>query len=267
MDESITLIFEQPFKANDLAAILPLSAKNSPLAPKKTILRQGSNFAAPLPVGTNFSLREPNKKAILQVIGNFTLPCESTHAVEGYFVKMVTDFQVSTTQFSLEKDGYSLAWLTLSDRGACGLREDLSGPTIQKVIGETIKITYAQGLIIPDDPLELKAKLTTLALRDQYDLIITTGGTGLTSRDITPETTAQVLDYTLPGFMQAMMAASLNKTPTAILSRALAGVLHRSLILNLPGSVKAVTENLAAVLPALPHALAKLHDDPRPCGG
>ena len=113
----------------------------------------------------------------------------------------------------------------------------------------------------------LRALLTELALSQAYDLICTTGGTGLSPRDITPQVTEALLDTSLPGFSQVMLAASLAKTPHAIISRAAAGVLGQSIIINLPGSRKAVMENLAAVLPALPHALAKLQGDPADCGG
>ena len=114
---------------------------------------------------------------------------------------------------------------------------------------------------------ELRALLVDLALNQGYDVICTSGGTGVGPRDISPQVTSAVLDYPLPGFSMAMMQASLAKTPHAAISRAVAGVLGQSIIINLPGSRKAVVENLEAVLPALPHALDKLHGDPADCGG
>ena len=100
-----------------------------------------------------------------------------------------------------------------------------------------------------------------------YDIICTSGGTGVGPRDITPQTVAPLLDLELPGFATAMMLESLKKTPHAAISRAVCGVLGPSIVITLPGSRKAVLENLAAVLPALPHALDKLHGDPADCGG
>lgn len=165
------------------------------------------------------------------------------------------------------KEGLSLAWVTLSDRGARGQRTDLSGPAIAVAVGAALPLCHCQGFLLPDEPQELRALLTDLALNQGYDLICTTGGTGLSPRDTTPQVTAALLDMPLPGFTQAMLAASLAKTPHAVISRAAAGALGRSIVINLPGSRKAVVENLAAVLPALPHALAKLQGDAADCGG
>lgn len=143
----------------------------------------------------------------------------------------------------------------------------MSGPAIAEIIGADLPLCHSQGFLLPDEPGPLRALLTELALGLEYDLICTTGGTGLSPRDIAPQVTAALLDLPLPGFSQAMLAASLAKTPRAALSRAVAGVLGRSIVINLPGSRKAVLENLAAVLPALPHALDKLHGDSADCGG
>lgn len=172
-----------------------------------------------------------------------------------------------TARLEVCKNGRSLAWITLSDKGSQGLREDLSGPAIAEIIGADLPLCHSQGFLLPDEPGPLRALLTELALGLEYDLICTTGGTGLSPRDIAPQVTAALLDLPLPGFSQAMLAASLAKTPRAALSRAVAGVLGRSIVINLPGSRKAVLENLAAVLPALPHALDKLHGDSADCGG
>lgn len=168
--------------------------------------------------------------------------------------------------FLAEKRGFAAAWVTLSDKGARGAREDEAGPLIGRMLGEALPLALTRGYILPDEPLLLRALLSDLALHQGFDLVCTTGGTGLSPRDRTPEATEKVLDYPVPGMAQAMMAASLAATPRAMLSRAVAGVAGRSLILNLPGSPRAVRENLAAVLPALAHALAKLGGDAADCG-
>jgi molybdenum cofactor synthesis domain-containing protein len=123
-----------------------------------------------------------------------------------------------------------------------------------------------QGYLLPDEGAALKALLTDLALTQRYDVVFTTGGTGLGPRDVTPEATLAVIEKRLHGFEQAMMAASLCKTPHAVISRAVAGTLGTCIIINMPGSRKAVLENMQAVLPALAHASAKLRGDKADCG-
>ena len=116
--------------------------------------------------------------------------------------------------------------------------------------------------IIPDDFQTIKDLLTAWTDRDGLDLILTTGGTGFSPRDITPEATRAVIDRAAPGLAEAMRASSLKITPHAMLSRAIAGIRKRTLIVNLPGSPKAATENMAVILPVLPHAVQLLQDDP-----
>ena len=151
--------------------------------------------------------------------------------------------------------------------GRCWLPADDSGPAMAALVADTLPLCHSQGFLLPDDAVQLRALLVDLALNQGYDVICTSGGTGVGPRDISPQVTSAVLDYPLPGFSMAMMQASLAKTPHAAISRAVAGVLGQSIIINLPGSRKAVVENLEAVLPALPHALDKLHGDPADCGG
>ena len=130
-----------------------------------------------------------------------------------------------------------------------------------------LPLCHEQRFLLPDEPAALRALVLELAVGQGYDLIVSTGGTGLAPRDLTPEALLPVLDRRVPGFEQAMMQASLAKTPHAALSRALAGTVGACLVLALPGSVRAAAENLAAALPALPHALEKLAGDTVDCGG
>lgn len=199
--------------------------------------------------------------------GNGGEPWLASHAQQCLLLTALTDLPEGPLEVTARRCGYSLAWVTLSDKGARGQRLDLSGPAIAEMVGSTMPLCHSQGFLLPDEPAQLRALLTDLALSQGFDLICTTGGTGLSPRDITPQTTAALLDTPLPGFTQAMLTASLAKTPHAVISRAAAGTLGQSIIINLPGSRKAVVENLAAVLPALPHALAKLQGDSADCGG
>ena len=146
------------------------------------------------------------------------------------------------------------------------MREDKSGPLIAELVARKINISMTQGFILPDEVYELKALLMHLALFWGIDLILTTGGTGVAPRDIAPEATLAVIEKRLYGFEQAMMSTSLNKTVHGMISRAVAGTLDESLIINLPGSPRAVQENLSTILPALEHTLKKLQGDKSDCG-
>ncbi|QLA17415.1 MogA/MoaB family molybdenum cofactor biosynthesis protein [Desulfolutivibrio sulfoxidireducens] len=174
-------------------------------------------------------------------------------------------FPDGETRLAPTLSGTSLAWITLSDKGAAGKRTDESGPLIATMLAERGQVSLVRGQVIPDDPDLLRSLLTDLTLNQGFDLVVTTGGTGLGPRDFTPEATRAVIDKRLPGFEAAMLSASLAKTPHGAISRAVAGTLGHSIVVNLPGSPKAVRENFAAVLPALRHALDKLQGDPSDC--
>ena len=158
---------------------------------------------------------------------------------------------------------FHIGVLTLSDKGARGEREDESGRLLGEMVASLGSVSRYQ--VIADEEETIVMMLSKWADDLQLDLILTTGGTGLSPRDVTPQATAKILDYQVPGMAEAMRAVSMAKTPHAMLSRALVGVRGRTLIINLPGSPKAVKENLEALLPALPHALKKLQGDPTDC--
>jgi molybdenum cofactor synthesis domain-containing protein len=149
------------------------------------------------------------------------------------------------------------AIVTLSDKGSRGERMDESGKVIQEMIA-SIGAEARSYEILPDDEALIKETLVRLADSGDIDLVLTTGGTGVSPRDVTPEATRAVIDRELPGMAEAMRAESLKKTPHAMISRAVAGIRKRTIIINLPGSPRAVRENLAVILPALPHAVEKI---------
>jgi molybdopterin adenylyltransferase len=153
---------------------------------------------------------------------------------------------------------YRAALLVLSDRAAAGTRPDETIPVMKAKLGSAFEIVRER--VLPDDPAQLQAELIDIADAGSADLILTTGGTGLSPRDRTPQATAAILDYEVPGIAEAIRADSLKIVRTAMLSRLLAGVRHRTLIVNLPGSPKAVGESLDAIVSVLPHAIELLSD-------
>ncbi|NPA95876.1 MAG: MogA/MoaB family molybdenum cofactor biosynthesis protein [Thermodesulfobacteria bacterium] len=156
--------------------------------------------------------------------------------------------------------------LTVSDSTYQGLREDAGGPLICEYLEGTDKFQISATGVTPDEEDEIRKTLVSWVDELGLDIIFTTGGTGLSPRDVTPEATLDVIDRAIPGMSEAIRAYGLNKTPRAMLSRGVVGVRGKCLIINLPGSPKAVRDGLEAVGPVLEHAIMKIQGDTTPCG-
>lgn len=156
------------------------------------------------------------------------------------------------------------AILTVSDKGSRGERTDTSGPALVSWLSQhSVEIVSTE--IVPDEVDVISYQLAELCDGGQVDLVLTTGGTGVSPRDVTPEATKKVIDREIPGFGEVMRASSLQKTPFAMISRALAGIRKRTLIINLPGSPKGAVENIEVVWPAVPHAVKKIQGSMEDC--
>jgi molybdopterin adenylyltransferase len=154
--------------------------------------------------------------------------------------------------------------ITVSDKGSQGKRQDLSGPAIAEMLaGADIEIK--SSLIVPDEMDQIQKAIINLADVEKVDLILTTGGTGVSPRDVTPDATLKIIDKQIPGMAEAMRYESGKITPHAMISRAIAGIRGKCLIINLPGSPRGAKENLAVILPALKHAVEKIKGDDSEC--
>ncbi len=218
-----------------------------------------------LPIGTVLYCEE---QALFTVVGRMLWTTCEEHATYFPLLKAHENI-ISAQELSVQpqRQGFALAWITLSDKGSQGKRQDKSGPLIAETLRPALPLCHEQGFLLPDDAQALQSLILELAFGQDYHIIVTTGGTGIGPRDVTPHAMEKILDTRLTGFEQMMMQASLQKTPHAALSRAMVGLVGRCLCINLPGSVKAVGENLEAILAALPHALDKIHVEGVDCGG
>lgn len=162
-------------------------------------------------------------------------------------------------------DEFSVGIITVSDKGSKGERADASGPVIEEII-KSIGGRIEKYVIIPDENQDIKEAIIDMSDNLGLNLILTTGGTGFSKRDITPEATLGVIERLVPGIPEAMRARSLQITPKAMLSRAQAGIRKESLVVNLPGSPKSVRENLEAIIPALKHGIEILTGQASECG-
>ncbi|MDO5783531.1 MAG: molybdopterin-binding protein [Eubacteriales bacterium] len=215
-----------------------------------------------LPVGCRLRIGKTALLEITQIGKTCHTSCEIAQRMgecimpqEGIFARVLRGGAVAVG------DSVSVVWraavLTISDKGAAGLREDRSGPAVC-ALAEQHGYHVVETAVIPDDFDTITAKLRALCDADRADLILTTGGTGFAPRDVTPEATEAVITRRTPGIAEAMRAGSLAITPRAMLSRATAGIRAKVLIVNLPGSPKGATENLAFVVDSLGHGIALL---------
>jgi molybdenum cofactor synthesis domain-containing protein len=166
----------------------------------------------------------------------------------------------------VNRENFQIVVLTLSDKGSQGQRVDTAGPAVVKSLQESLPCHVYSTEILPDERDLIVERLEHYADGHGIDLVVAVGGTGFSPRDVTPEAIRQVAERLTPGLDEAIRIASLGKTPRAMLSRAVSGIRGQTLILSLPGSERAALENLAAILPALPHGLAKLRGDSADCG-
>ncbi|MDE7468715.1 MAG: MogA/MoaB family molybdenum cofactor biosynthesis protein [Desulfovibrionaceae bacterium] len=232
-----------------------------------------SNDPCYMPAGAITSLRvgtilcNSHGEESLLVIGKQYHYTHETRAFHRLICEALCDISEANEQYSIHHKGYSVAWITLSDSASVGKRSDTSGPRIGSLLRASFDISVERSFVIPDEPEQLEHLLLDLSLFQRFNCILTTGGTGLSPRDITPNVMEKIIQHPLHGFEIAMMQASMQYVSTAILSRARAGIIAQSIIINLPGSPKAVEQNLIPLLPALPHAMDKLCGDTSDCAG
>lgn len=160
----------------------------------------------------------------------------------------------SPETYQQESRTVAVGVITVSDTSSRGEREDEGGATIREIVLESGAAIGAY-VVVPDEREQIADQIRTMADERNFDVVFTTGGTGLSPRDVTPEATLAVIDYQVPGLAEAMRAESFRKTPAGILSRAIAGVRGRTLVVNLPGNPRGVRECLDVIMPAIPHAV------------
>lgn len=238
----------------------------------ENVVAEGFTFKE-LPVGTRlkaddvwFEITQIGKKChshcnIYKQVGDCIMPREGVFAkvLRGGVLKAGDSLEITEEKLPLDA-----AIITASDKGSKGERQDTSGDKVEEMLKEA-GYTIFDRTILPDEQSELEAKMKEYADKG-VALVVTTGGTGFSERDVTPEATLAVCDRLTPGIPEAMRALSMKITPRAMLSRAQAGIAKRTLIVNLPGSRKAVEECLGFILSSLQHGIEILHGDAGECG-
>lgn len=244
--ESIEKMRQKGLNVNpgDFAENLTTEGMNLVALPVGTRLKAGRNIYMRV---TQIGKECHNRCAIYHLAGDCVMPRE------GIFTEVLRGGELQENDALEIIPSYRFAVITASDKGAAGLREDVSGPLIAEMLrpwGDVV-----ESHLMPDEQEQLSAMMRHLADEKGVDLIVTTGGTGLSPRDVTPEATLAVIERAVPGIPEALRAKSLEITSRAMLSRAVAGMRGRTLIVNLPGSPKAVKENLGVLTEVLDHAL------------
>ncbi|MDR2018785.1 MAG: MOSC domain-containing protein [Syntrophobacterales bacterium] len=242
--------------AGDFAENLTVEGIDLPALPIGTTLRIGESLFVRV---TQIGKECHSRCAIFQQVGDCVMPRE------GIFVEVLNDGTVSVGDEIEVVMGLRAHIITVSDKGSAGHRVDRSGPEIRKILEKTFEVTGIT--IIPDEVSVIAQTIIEQIDEKGVDVVVTTGGTGVSKRDVTPEATRSVIDRELPGFAEVMRMESYKITPHSIISRAICGIRRESIIINLPGSPKAATECLTFVLGAIPHALSKIKGDQSDCGG
>ncbi len=258
--ETLSLVpraIRESFEENSYSENLTIEGISPEKLCRGTILSIGGAEMKILEIGKkSFEPPESGRPYIVSREGRFGRVLKGGMVKPGDIVKILE-------AGSLEPDAPKVALITLSDKGARGEREDVSGRFLSWYATRLgAKVLFSS--IIPDEKQVIRETLMK-GVDAKADLILTTGGTGLAPRDVTPEATLEVIDREVPGFAEAMRAESLKKTPHAMISRAVSGIAKRTLIINLPGSPKAVAECMEVIFPALRHAIDKLRGDPTEC--
>lgn len=260
--------------ADKIEAFNPRGANVVPGAFGENLVVDGFDFRA-LPVGTLLrcgdvllEMTQIGKEChshceIYKKMGECIMPHE------GVFARVITPGTISVgDEMSIEKREGHFPWqaavITLSDKGAAGERKDESGPAVAKRLREA-GYAVVEELLLPDDAAALRLQLARLCDQRRLDLILTTGGTGCSVRDTTPEATLAVADRNVPGIAEAMRAASMKITPHAMISRAASVIRGKTLIINLPGSPKACMENMDVFMDTIPHAMGLLRNEVHDC--
>lgn len=226
-----------------------------------------------LPIGTRLRLGDEAIGEVSQIGKECHTRCAIYYQAgdcvmprEGIFIRVLRGGRIKNGDpIEIDNKIITVGIITASDKGSKGEREDLSGPAIGEII-EKIGGIVLEYAVLPDDKDKLAETMRKFADQKKLDLIFTTGGTGFSPRDNTPEATLSVIERQVPGLPEAMRAAGMANNPKAMLSRATAGIRGQSLIINLPGSVRGVRENLEVLLPALPHGVEILRGIGGECG-